>query len=287
MGKRKLPYEDNPRSIKYYVKRYLHDHRGQYQDKVVVDFPAGNGITTRILQEVGAKPIALDLFPEYFTLEGLTCQRANIEEGLPLADGQADALICQEGIEHFADQLAALREFNRVLKAGGTLLITTPNYSNLTSRLSYALAESERYKSYMAPNELDSVWMAQQDLTDGIYFGHIFLLGMQKLRVLARLAGFKVHAWYPTKTRRSNWLLLPFWYPFIYLVNKMLYRKNMRRNDRYDEATKRAVYGEQFRMATNRTLLTDSHLMVTFEKVQEVSEVSQSLRGKQAEFGVT
>ena len=42
-------------------------------DKTVIDFPAGNGITTNILKEIGAKPIPFDLFPEYFNIEELEC----------------------------------------------------------------------------------------------------------------------------------------------------------------------------------------------------------------------
>ncbi|MGB0887585.1 MAG: class I SAM-dependent methyltransferase [Vicingaceae bacterium] len=37
-------------------------------------------------------------------------------------DASSDYLICQEGIEHFSDQLASFKEFNRVLKKGGRLI---------------------------------------------------------------------------------------------------------------------------------------------------------------------
>ena len=111
-----MNYEENPKSIKYHVKKYLHKNKRRFQNKIFIDFPAGNGITTRILKEIGAKPFAFDLFPEYFNIKGLNCKRANIIEGLPVDDAFADYLICQEGMEHFSDQLASFKEFNRVLK---------------------------------------------------------------------------------------------------------------------------------------------------------------------------
>jgi len=205
-----MQYEDNPSSIKYYVKRYLLNNKAVFKGKQVIDFPAGNGITSRILKEIGAHPVPMDLFPEYFEIEGLTCIRANIRHKLPVENHFADALICQEGIEHFSDQFEAFREMNRVLKTHGTLLITTPNYSNLRSKLSYLTTECERFNSIMPPNELDSIWMTKQDVTDELYFGHIFLIGVQKLRVLAKLAGFSIKKIHFTRVKTTSLLLLPF-----------------------------------------------------------------------------
>mgnify|MGYP001428065201 CR=1 FL=1 len=71
-----------------------------------------------------------------------------------------------------------LKEFNRVLKKGGGLIITTPNYSNMRAKMSYLLSESERFNSILAPNELDSIWMSKQDITNEVYYGHIFLIGI-------------------------------------------------------------------------------------------------------------
>jgi hypothetical protein len=35
-----MKYEDNPKSIKFYVKRYLMENRERFKGKKVVDFPA-------------------------------------------------------------------------------------------------------------------------------------------------------------------------------------------------------------------------------------------------------
>lgn len=282
-----MKHEDNPKSIKFHVKKHLQTNRDLYAGKSVVDFPAGNGVTTKILQDIGAQPIALDLFPEYFELDDLTCTRANIREGLPLESGMADALICQEGIEHFSDQFSAMKEFNRVLKTGGRLLVTTPNYSNLRARLSYMLSESERFNSIMPPNELDSIWMSKQEITEEIYFGHIFLIGAQKLRVLARLNGFRIEKFHFTQAKSTSMFLLPFWYPFIYFSNWIAYRKNMRKNKDFDEATKKAVYDEIFKISVDPKLLVGGHLMVTFIKEKESNAVSGSLRSMHKFFGTT
>jgi ubiquinone/menaquinone biosynthesis C-methylase UbiE len=282
-----MKHEDNPKSIKYYVKQYILKNEANLKGKTVIDFPAGNGVTSNILQKAGAKVLAYDLFPEYFELDNLKCERANIREGLPAERNSAEFLICQEGIEHFSDQFQALKEFNRVLKPNGTLLITTPNYSNLRSRMSYLLMESERFNSIMPPNEMDSIWMSKEHITDEVYFGHIFLIGIQKLRVLAKLSGFKIKEVHFTRSKSTSNFLFPFLYPWIYLSNWKTYRKNMRKNDLFDEATKKEVYGEIFRLATSRKILVGGDLMVEFEKEKEASEVIKGLKSKHQEFGRT
>jgi SAM-dependent methyltransferase len=282
-----MKYEDNPYSIKFFVKNYLQKNALAFKNKKIVDIPAGNGITSRILKEICAEPIPFDLFPEYFEIEEITCVRANISTGLPLKDEAVDGVICQEGIEHFSDQFGAFKEFNRVMKPGGTLLVTTPNYSNIRSKLSYLLSESERFNSTMPPNELDSIWMTKQNITSEIYFGHIFLIGIQKLRVLAKLAGFRIKKYHFTRAKSTSVILLPLFYPFIVASNWIAYRKNLRKNKDFDIATKKAVYSEVYKLAVNPKILVASHLMVEFEKEQNYSEVGKNLTSKHKEFGTT
>lgn len=45
---------------------------------------------------------------------------------IPVDDGSFDAVLCTEVLEHVPDPLAALREFYRVLKRGGELILTAP-----------------------------------------------------------------------------------------------------------------------------------------------------------------
>ncbi|MDZ7647271.1 MAG: hypothetical protein U5K54_08855 [Cytophagales bacterium] len=123
---------------------------------------------------------------------------------------------------NISDQSKAFREFNRILKDKGSLIITTPNHSNLRSKVSYLLAESERFGSYMAPNEIDSIWMDTKHQTNEIYFGHIFLIGIQKLRVLAKLAGFRIKHIQFTRIKTTSLFILILFYPFILLIQMFI-----------------------------------------------------------------
>jgi len=50
---------------------------------------------------------------------------------LPFSDGTFDKISCSEVIEHIPDWEKAIAEMNRVLKIGGKLVITTPNWYSL------------------------------------------------------------------------------------------------------------------------------------------------------------
>ena len=277
-------HENNPKSIKYYVKRFIQANATYFKGKKVVDLPAGNGVTSRILDEVEAEVIPFDLFPEYFNYDALECKRADVLKGMPLEDDSVDYIICQEGIEHFTDQFKALQEFNRILKKGGSLLITTPNYSNLQSRFSYFLSESERFNQILPPNEIDSIWMNNQTLSSEIYFGHVFLIGVQKLRVLSKLAGFNIKRIIFTRARTTSIILLILSYPLIYLSNLITYFKNIRKLKSNERNYKKKVYREVFKLSVNIKLLIDSHLFIEFEKCEHFNEVMKNLKSVHQDF---
>lgn len=279
-----MQYENNPGSIKYHVKTFIVQNQDSFKNKVVIDTPAGAGITSRILREIGAKVHAYDLFPEYFKVEGLTCQRANILEGIPVPDDFADVLVCQEGIEHLSDQYRALQEFNRVIKKNGSLIITTPNYSNLQSKLSYFLFESEYFMKMMPANEADSVSMADQSLSKEVYFGHIFLIGIQKLRILAKLSGFKIKRIVFTRAKTTSLVMLPFAYPFILLVSWLTYRKHIRKDTHIPLTLREQVYREVMRLNINPRILVDKHLFVEFEKEASLQAVKSTLHSQHIGF---
>jgi len=59
--------------------------------------------------------------------QGLTVVRGSVDPRLPVADGAADVVIMSELIEHLVDPDGAVAEVRRVLRPGGSLLLSTPN----------------------------------------------------------------------------------------------------------------------------------------------------------------
>jgi 2-polyprenyl-3-methyl-5-hydroxy-6-metoxy-1,4-benzoquinol methylase len=279
-----MQYEDNTNSIKYHVKLFIRQNQQKFKNKIVIDAPAGSGVTSRILKEAGAIVHAYDLFPEYFKVDGLACERANIMEGIPVADNFADVLVCQEGIEHFSDQYRVFQEFNRVIKQNGSLFVTTPNYSNLQSRLSHFLFETEYFPKMMPANEADSVWMADPSLCHEIYLGHIFLIGIQRLRLLAKLSGFEIKRIIFTYPKTTSLFLLPFTYPFIWLASWLTYRKSIRESSSAPMALRQQVYREIMQLNTSAKILVDKYLFVEFEKEAPLETVRSTLHSQHRTF---
>lgn len=61
---------------------------------------------------------------------GFVCVQS-VGERLPLADGSFDCVLLSEVIEHLEAPQFSIREAGRVLRPGGRLLVTTPNYRSL------------------------------------------------------------------------------------------------------------------------------------------------------------
>lgn len=263
------------RDFKEIFKAYVNSNETLFKDKTVVDFPAGSGVISQYLNEKGwnIKVLPFDLFPEFFKYPGLKCTKADAMTGLPLEKNSVDMILCQEGIEHFSDQLKSLKNFSNILKMGGTLIVTTPNYSNIVAKLSYLLTESERFNRYMAPNEVDSIWLNQNVKDNEIYLGHVFLVGIQKLRLMGKLTGFKIKNIHFSEFKFSAFCWFLIFYPFIVLSNMITYLKNARKNP-----TAKKVYREVLKLAINPKILIDGSLVVEFEKELEVDQVVGQLR---------
>jgi len=200
---------------------------------------------------------------------GLECRACDLMETLPVADASADLVICQEGIEHLPDQLHAFREFNRVLKPGGVVLIMTPNFSSLRCRWSHFLTESELYNR-LPPNELDTLWHSEAGRQ---YFGHAFLIGIQRLRTLAFVSGFDLTKVLPSRASLGS-LVLGVFYPLIAATTAYAYWRNMRKNAQIPLDMRRRTYGEVARLNLHPSILFGKQIFVEFRKREPWDQVT-------------
>jgi 2-polyprenyl-3-methyl-5-hydroxy-6-metoxy-1,4-benzoquinol methylase len=182
----------------------------------ILDLPAGDGDLTRKLCAAGYTARASDRFPEFFKWTGQKPVCSDMNLTLPFADGAFDGVVCQEGIEHLENPSAFLRECARVIRDGGFVWLTTPNYMDLSSRFAYLLTGMKSFHAGF-PNEETTVWAR-----DGasIYHGHAFTLPFFQLRYLLRVTGFQdVVLRGATRSPTSTWL-----YPLIRPFSGWLYR---------------------------------------------------------------
>lgn len=233
-----------------------------------LDFPAGSGETTEMLLKKGASVDAWDMFPEFFKVPQIKCENADLQKRFPSGDGVYDCAVFQEGIEHVPDQLFALKEFNRILKNEGRLFVTTPNYSNLRSRYAYFCFESETPKM-LPPNEVESIWYGADAR---VYYGHIFSIGIARLRVLARLAGFKLVQVHPARINISSAIIGVFTLPLIVVKTFAIYRRALKKNKPLTTA-KEQLFKEIVALNLHPSILFGGHLIAEFSKETQASEL--------------
>jgi SAM-dependent methyltransferase len=105
---------------------------------------------------------------------------------LPLSDHQFDVAISIEGIEHLQNQWNFVRNLFRVLKPGGTLIITTPNILNIRSRFRYLM--EGRYEHFKRPLVKGKSWV--NDLENY----HIAPVSFFELQFMLESRGFSIQA---------------------------------------------------------------------------------------------
>ncbi len=113
------------------LDRMIKNKRRSYP--VVVDVGCGFGRSFRLLQDQFApqRLIGIDIEPATLAAATARASRDGVpveilqasSSGLPLADRSADIVFCHQTLHHLVAQEAALREFRRILKPGGLLLL--------------------------------------------------------------------------------------------------------------------------------------------------------------------
>lgn len=132
------------------------------QDHVVVDAGSGEGYGAAALRAAGARcAVALD-YDDATTAHcrhaypGVGTVRANLA-ALPLRDAAVDVVVSLQVVEHLWDLTGFLRDCRRVLRAGGALVVTTPN----RPVFSPGLARGERPTNPFHVEEFDGPQLAE------------------------------------------------------------------------------------------------------------------------------
>ncbi|MFA7501116.1 MAG: class I SAM-dependent methyltransferase, partial [Sulfurimonas sp.] len=225
-------YDFPKKGINKYITEYV-KNLPDLTGKVVLDIPCGDGRASYEFKKKGAEVKAFDLFVDFMKLTDVKSNYADLSEDLPVESESIDYIICQEGIEHIPNQLKVLQEFNRVLKKDAILLITTPNDSQVKVRLSNFLLETDLWKK-MPPTEVDSIWFAKND-TNKLYYGHLFLLGVQHFQTLLTLSGFKTKKRIKTDFSTSSLVLGVIFYPILLLMTSVAYFLYKDKNQHVEE----------------------------------------------------
>ena len=248
------------KDIKFHLKKLLLSMNSRInKESRILDIPCGNGVSLKVLKNMGFDVIGADLFPELNRNKDIPVIKADLGNNLPFEKEEFDMVLCQEGIEHTGNQNDVFMEISRILKTNGLLILTTPNYSNIKSKLSYLLTESEAFGRIMPTNEIDSIWLSTQQ-TDKVYFGHVFLTGFTRLRLFAKLAGFEILKIHETRINYTSLIFFPFIYPLILFFSLKTYLRFIRKTNN------KKIGRELLKYMIMPKLLLQGHMMIEFCK---------------------
>ncbi len=105
----------------------------------LLDLGTGEGNLAKQAKDKGFEVIAQDADQSRFRYKGeIEFRQGDLNnEDLPFEEKSFDCVVMLEVIEHLKNPYFVLREINRVLKAEGVLILSTPNILNLKSRLRF------------------------------------------------------------------------------------------------------------------------------------------------------
>src|SRR5215472_13986265 len=79
------------------------------------------------------------MFTTDFQPADIEIRPANLNEGFPFVDGEFQAVVATEVIEHMENPWHFVRELYRITKPGGVVIISTPNMASVYVRAWFAL----------------------------------------------------------------------------------------------------------------------------------------------------
>lgn len=176
-------------------------------DGRLLDVPAGEGALAARLMRLGFDVKCCDLHPEMFRLAQVEIKQGDLSRTLPYPDYSFDYVACIEGLEHIENPHQALREFSRILRNRGQLILSIPNTLNIEERLKWLLFG---YTSHFKPlsreflEGLGEEFVGVEDIAL-----HINPIPYSELRYILEKYGFEILGLHRDKPKKNSWAYLP------------------------------------------------------------------------------
>lgn len=157
----------------------------------ILDVGCGTGLNTKDFEHFGevygldASEAAL----RFCSLRGSTRLLRGSADKLPIKDESFDLLCALDLLEHVEDDIGAIKEFHRILKPGGYLILTVPAFMFLWSGHDVALHHKRRYNKRILVNNLK---LGGFFVTMNTHWNVILFPGVALLRVINKRKGNRV-----------------------------------------------------------------------------------------------
>jgi SAM-dependent methyltransferase len=174
---------------------------------LLLDVPAGEGALAARLLTAGFDVRCCDLYPQIFRLPRVEIKGGDLSGTLPYADASFDFITCVEGLEHIENPQQAIREFARLLRAGGVLIVTVPNILNIEERVKWLL---HGYTSHFKPISREALARVRAEMSGLEEVAlHINPISYAELRYTLEKYGFEIQKLYRDKPKSHLWAYWP------------------------------------------------------------------------------
>ena len=150
----------------------------------VLDVPTGTGVLAGRLKRMGFEIACCDINATYFSIPDLSIDLGDLNQRLPYADSAFDYVICLDGIEHTENPYNTIREFRRMLRKGGKLVLSIPNFLNIERRVRYFFTGG--LSKIPSHETIEKVWNGDLSMA------HLSPLGYPLLKFVLEHYGFRV-----------------------------------------------------------------------------------------------
>lgn len=181
---------------------WIIDALSREQKGNLLDVPAGTGALAFRLKKMGFSVSCCDINPLIFTAPGLKCIEGDLNQNLPHSSESLDFITCIEGLEHLENPFNAIREFFGILKPGGKLFLSVPNYLNIERRLRFLI--TGLFSKVPSPKKFG------RERFDHLWMHHLLPLTFPILKLILEHSGFKIIHVAKDKEKKRMKLLLPF-----------------------------------------------------------------------------
>src|SRR5260370_37361428 len=173
----------------------------------LLDVPAGEGALAERLIAGGFEVSCCDLYPEIFRLNDVGVTRGDLNADLPFESQSFDYVTCLEGLEHIENPQQAIREFARVLRPRGTVIVSVPNILNVEERLKWLLYGYTSHFKPITRGHVDRLRLEYDDREE--IAAHVNPIGYSELRYILEKNGFQIAGVHRDKPKAHAWLYWP------------------------------------------------------------------------------
>ena len=105
----------------------------------LLDAPSGAGAMSVRMRNFGFNVTCCDIDRGNFEADGFEHVQADLNRTIDLPDGRFDVVVSIAGLQRLCFAQTAVSEFYRVLKPGGRLYLSVPNFATLRKRIRFFL----------------------------------------------------------------------------------------------------------------------------------------------------